>query len=143
MLSPQADAGTEEPNRRSVSDLVLDGRRWRCGAGTSSHRGPFRQETGLSVLFEGCRQGYSPYETQVDGLPIWGMSVDGQTRWYRTGTSVNWGRLRQKTGLLVLFGVRRQSYSTYEMRAGGLPIWGMLAFESSSKAGTRAKAISY
>jgi hypothetical protein len=27
------------------------------------------------VLFEGCRQGYSPYETQVDGLPIWGMSV--------------------------------------------------------------------
>jgi hypothetical protein len=76
MLSPQADAGTEEPNRRSVSDLVLDGRRWRCGAGTSSHRGPFRQETGLSVLFEGCRQGYSPYETQVDGLPIWGMSAN-------------------------------------------------------------------
>jgi hypothetical protein len=28
----------------------------------------------LLVLFEGCRQGYSPYETQVDGLPIWGMS---------------------------------------------------------------------
>ena len=27
------------------------------------------------MLFEGCRQGYSPYETQVDGLPIWGMSV--------------------------------------------------------------------
>jgi hypothetical protein len=27
---------------------------------------------------------------------------------------------------LVLFGVRRQSYSTYERRAGGLPIWGML-----------------
>ena len=75
MLSPQADAGTEEPNRRSVSDLVLDGRRWRCGAGTSSHRGPFRQKTGLSVLCEGCRQGYSPYETQVDGLPIWGMSA--------------------------------------------------------------------
>jgi hypothetical protein len=31
----------------------------------------------LLVLFEGCRQGYSPYETQVDGLPIWGMSVKG------------------------------------------------------------------
>jgi hypothetical protein len=27
------------------------------------------------VLFEGCCQGYSPYETQVDGLPIWGMSA--------------------------------------------------------------------
>ena len=77
MLNLQAKAteATEEPDGRSVSDLVLDGRRWRCGAGTSGHRGPFRQETGLLVLFEGCRQGYSPYETQVDGLPIWGMSV--------------------------------------------------------------------
>ncbi len=53
------------------------------------------------------------------------VSLDGQTRWYRTGTSDNWGRLRQKTGLLVLFGVRRQGCSTYEMRADGLPIWGM------------------
>jgi hypothetical protein len=34
-------------------------------------------------------------------------------------------RIRQETGLLVLFGVRRQGYSTYEMRADGLPIWGM------------------
>jgi hypothetical protein len=55
------------------------------------------------------------------------VSLEGQTRWYRTGTSGNWGRLRQKTGLLVLFGVRRQGYSTYEMRADGLPIWGMSA----------------
>ena len=53
------------------------------------------------------------------------VSLDGQTRWYRTGTSGNWGRLRQKTGLLVLFGVRRQAYSTYEMRADGLPTWAM------------------
>ena len=53
------------------------------------------------------------------------VSLDGQTPWYRTGTSGHWGRLRQKTGLLVLFGVRRQGYSTYEMRADGLPIWGM------------------
>jgi hypothetical protein len=57
------------------------------------------------------------------------VSLDGQTRWYRTGTSDNWGRLRQKTGLLVLFGVRRQGYSTYEMRADGLPIWEMSAKE--------------
>ena len=77
MLNPQAKAtaATGEPDGRSVSDLVLDGRRWRCVAGTSGHRGPFRQETGLLVLFEGCRQGYSPYETQVDALPIWGMSA--------------------------------------------------------------------
>ena len=34
-------------------------------------------------------------------------------------------RIRQETGLLVLFGVRRQGYSIYEMRADGLPIWGM------------------
>ena len=53
------------------------------------------------------------------------VSLDGQTRWYRAGTSGNWGRLRQKTGPLVLAGVRRQGYSTYEMRADGLPIWGM------------------
>ena len=53
------------------------------------------------------------------------VSLDGQTPWYRTGTSGHWGRLRQKTGLLVLFGVRRQGYSIYEMRADGLPIWGM------------------
>lgn len=51
----------------------LDG----CPAtGTSGHRDPFRQETGLLVLFEGCRQGYSPSETQVDELPIWGMSAN-------------------------------------------------------------------
>jgi hypothetical protein len=31
--------------------------------------------------------------------------------------SGNWGRLRQTTGRLVLFGVRRQGYSTYETRA--------------------------
>ena len=53
------------------------------------------------------------------------VSLDGQARWYRTGTSGNWSRLRQKTGLLVLFGVRRQGYSTHEMRADGMPIWGM------------------
>src|SRR4051812_17047408 len=77
MLNPLAKvaAATEEPDGRSVSELVLDGRRWRCVAGTSGHRDPFRPETGLLVLFEGCRQGYSPYETQVDGLPIWGMSA--------------------------------------------------------------------
>ena len=28
------------------------------------------------MLFEGCRQGYSPSETQVDELPIWGMSAN-------------------------------------------------------------------
>jgi len=53
------------------------------------------------------------------------VSLDGQTRWYRTGTSGHRGRLRQKTGLLVLFGVGRQGYSTYEVRADGLPIWAM------------------
>jgi hypothetical protein len=77
-LQAKATAATEEPDGRSVSDLVLDGRRWRCGAGPSGHRDPFRQKTGLLVLlvlFEGCCQGYSPDETQVDGLPIWGMSV--------------------------------------------------------------------
>ncbi len=37
------------------------------------------------MLFEGCRQGYSPYETQVEGLPIWGMSVN-------TCIDINWTR---------------------------------------------------
>jgi hypothetical protein len=62
-------------------------------------------------------------ERDGGGAPV--VSLDWQTRWYRTGTSGHWGRLRQKTGLLVLFGVRLQRYSTYEMRADGLPIWGM------------------
>jgi hypothetical protein len=48
-LQAKATAATEGPDGRSVSDLVLDGRRWRCVAGTSGHRGPFRQETGLLV----------------------------------------------------------------------------------------------
>src|SRR4051794_12105079 len=34
-------------------ELVLDGRRWRCVAGTSGHRDPFRQEIDLLVLFRG------------------------------------------------------------------------------------------
>ena len=68
------------------------------------------------------------------------VSLEGQTRWYRTGTSGNWGRLRQKTGLLVLFGVRRQGYSTYEMRADGRPIWAILVKERVlvSRLGSRA-----
>ena len=44
---------------------------------------------------------------------------------YRTGTSGHRGRLRQKTGLVVLFGVGRQAYSTYGTRVDGLPIWEM------------------
>ena len=60
-----------------------------------------------------------------DGRSAPEVSLDGQTRWYRTGPSGNRGRLRQKTALLVLFGVGRQGSSTYEMRADGLPIWGM------------------
>ena len=55
------------------------------------------------------------------------VSLDWQTRWNRTGRSGHWDRLRQKTDLLVLFGVRRQGYSTYEMRADGLTIWEMSA----------------
>jgi hypothetical protein len=62
-----------------------------------------------------------------DGRSAPEVSLDEQMRWYRTGTGGNRGRIRQGTGLLVLFGVRRQGYSTYEMRADGLPIWGMSA----------------
>ena len=58
MLNLQAKAteATEEPDGRRVSDLVLDGRRWRCGAGTSGHRGPFRRETGLLVPLGAVRR---------------------------------------------------------------------------------------
>ncbi len=57
MLNPlaKATAATEEPDGRSVSELMLDGRRWRCVAGTSGHWGPFRQETGLLVPLSGVR----------------------------------------------------------------------------------------
>ena len=71
------------------------------------------------------RLGAEAVMLERDGSGTPEVSLDEQTRWYRTGTSGNWGRLRQKTGLLVPFGVRRQGYSTYEMRSVGLPIWGM------------------
>src|SRR5919205_448900 len=35
------------------------------------------------------------------------VSLDGQTRSYRTGPSGHWGLLRRQSGLFVLFGVRR------------------------------------
>jgi hypothetical protein len=60
-----------------------------------------------------------------DGRSTPEVSLDGRMWWYRTGTRGHRGRIRQETGLLVLFGVRRQGYSTYGMRADGLPIWGM------------------
>src|SRR5215216_434637 len=58
MLNPPAKvaATAEEPDGRSVSELVLDGRRWRCVAGTSGHRGPFRRETGLLVPLGAVRR---------------------------------------------------------------------------------------
>ena len=76
MLNPQAKAAaaTEELNGRSVSEEVRDGRSWCSVAGTTAHRSRSTHRTGLLVLFEGCREGYSHYQTQVDGLPIWGMS---------------------------------------------------------------------
>jgi hypothetical protein len=60
-----------------------------------------------------------------DGRGAPEVSLGGQRWWYRTGTSSNRGRLRQKTGLSVLFGIGRQSYYTYQTREDGLPIWGM------------------
>jgi len=44
------------------------------------------------------------------------VSLDGQTRWYRTGTSGNWGRLRQETGL---FAVRSSSPSLFYLQYAG------------------------
>lgn len=49
-----------------------------------------------------------------DGRRALEVSLDGQMRYYRTRTRGHRGRIRQETSLLVLFGVRRQGYSTYE-----------------------------
>jgi hypothetical protein len=90
-LQAKATAATKEPGGRSVSDLVIDGRRWRCVACMSSHRGPFRQEIGLLVplsAVQRCREGYSPYETQVDGLPIWGMLDEEPRTHMRCGVNL-------------------------------------------------------
>jgi hypothetical protein len=75
MLNPQAKAAaaTEEPDGRSVSELVLDGRHWRCVAGTSGHPGRFRRRGSLLVLHGDGHQGTSSQEMRIDGLPIWGM----------------------------------------------------------------------
>ena len=62
-------------------------------------------------------------ERDGGGAPV--VSLDWQTRWYRTGRSGHWDRLRQKTDLLVLLGIRRQGYSIYKKRADGLPFHGM------------------
>ena len=77
MLNPQAKAAaaTEEPDGRSVSELVLDGRHWRCVAGTSGHPGRFRRRGSLLVLHGDGHQGTSSQEVRIDGLPIWGMLV--------------------------------------------------------------------
>jgi len=60
MLNSQAKAAaaTEEPDGRSVSELVLDGRRWRCVAGTSGHPGRFRRRASLLGLFRGWSPGH-------------------------------------------------------------------------------------
>ena len=63
------------PNGRSAPEVTLDAWTWCARASTTGTQGRLRRETGLLVLFEGCCQGYSPYETQIDGPPIWGMSV--------------------------------------------------------------------
>ena len=44
------------------------------------------------------------------------VSLDGQTRWYRTGTSGNWGRLRQETGL---FAVQSSSLGLFYLQYAG------------------------
>ena len=77
MLNPQAKAAaaTEEPDGRSVSELVLDGRHWRCVAGTSGHPGRFRRRGSLLVLHGDGHQGASSQEVRIDGPPIWGMLV--------------------------------------------------------------------
>src|SRR4051812_15177366 len=40
--------------------MVLDGRRWRCVAGTSDHRDPFRQETASWCCSEGVARALLP-----------------------------------------------------------------------------------
>src|SRR5829696_5004772 len=60
------------------------------------------------------RLGAEAVMLERDGSGTPEVSLDEQTRWYRTGTSGNWGRLRQKTGLLVLFRDGRQAYSAPE-----------------------------
>ncbi len=53
MLSPRAEAVTVERNGRGAPDASLGGRKRGCQAGTSCHRNWLKQETSLSVLFEG------------------------------------------------------------------------------------------
>ena len=43
--------------------------------GTTGNRARFRRQTNLLVLFRDDHPGYSTYETRVDGLLIWEMSV--------------------------------------------------------------------
>ena len=86
MLSPQAVAVTAEPDGRGAPDASLGGRIWRYRTGASGYQGRCRRETGLSMLFGDGPQGYSPYETQVDGLPIWGMSAHtSRAEWLHRG----------------------------------------------------------
>src|SRR3954454_9456698 len=57
-LQAKAAAATEEPDGRSVSELVRDGRHLRCVAGTSGHPGRFRRRASLLELFRGWSPGH-------------------------------------------------------------------------------------
>ena len=62
-------------NGRSAPEVSLDARTWCDRAVTTGTQGRFRRQSSLLVLFGDGHQGYSTYETRVDGLPIEGMWV--------------------------------------------------------------------
>ena len=56
-----------EPDGRGAPEVSLDGRIWRCGAGTPGDRGRFRQRNSPLVLFRDAGQGYSAPESTPAG----------------------------------------------------------------------------
>ena len=61
MLRLGTEAVTVEPDGRGAPDALMDGRKRRCRAGATGHRGRFTPATGLRILLRGSPQGYSPF----------------------------------------------------------------------------------
>jgi hypothetical protein len=84
-IRPRAGAPATNPDGRRALDMSLGVRAWRGWAGATGARSRFRQPSCRFLLFGNDHQGYSTYETWVDGLPIWGMSfcILSTSRWPR------------------------------------------------------------
>src|SRR5215217_6680037 len=74
-VAPDEAAGTSLARWVALTTVLAVGVVAVNAVGTTGNRARFRRQTSLLVLVRDDHPGYSTYETRVDGLPIWEMSV--------------------------------------------------------------------